>query len=193
MSRNPSPKAPPSPPVEPEIDFNMAFDDDDFRFRDYAVEDYVTLVVFWALIFVVFLQFFTRYVLGDSTTWTEEIARYLLILVGFIGSVMAVRRGTHIMVEFFYHYMPGWLSRLLNVAVEIASIAFYTMLAWITFKLAGRTGGMMISVDVPKSVLYYAVCAAFVLMAVRGLQRLVSRVLAERRQVSRRPAPSDSH
>ncbi|OUE44446.1 C4-dicarboxylate ABC transporter permease [Billgrantia desiderata SP1] len=193
MSRNPSPKAPSSPPVEPEIDFNVAFDDDDFRFRDYAVEDYVTLVVFWALIFVVFLQFFTRYVLGDSTTWTEEIARYLLILVGFIGSVMAVRRGTHIMVEFFYHYMPGWLSRLLNVAVEIASIAFYTMLAWITFKLAGRTGGMMISVDVPKSVLYYAVCAAFVLMAVRGLQRLVSRVLAERRQVSRRPAPSDLH
>ncbi|MCC5881443.1 MAG: TRAP transporter small permease [Halomonas sp.] len=176
---------------EPEIDFHLAFDDDDFRFSDYAVEDYVTLVVFWALIFVVFLQFFTRYVLGDSTTWTEEIARYLLILVGFIGSVMAVRRGTHIMVEFFYHYMPGWLSWLLNVAVEAVSIAFYTMLAWITFKLGGRTGGMMISVDVPKSVLYYAVCAAFVLMALRGLQRLVGRILAERRQASCRPAPPD--
>ena len=193
MSRTPSSKTPSSPPVEPEIDFNMAFDDDDFRFRDYAVEDYVTLVVFWALIFVVFLQFFTRYVLGDSTTWTEEIARYLLILVGFIGSVMAVRRGTHIMVEFFYHYMPAWLARLLNYCVEVVSIAFYAMLAWITFNLAGRTGGMMISVDVPKSVLYYAVCAAFALMALRGLQRLANRVLAERHQAQRRPAPSEPH
>ncbi|MCE8018947.1 TRAP transporter small permease [Halomonas sp. MCCC 1A11036] len=183
---------PSSSSTEPEIDFNMAFDDDDFRFRDYAVEDYVTLVVFWSLIFVVFLQFFTRYVLGDSTTWTEEIARYLLILVGFIGSAMAVRRGTHIMVEFFYHYMPAWLARLLNDCVEVVSIAFYAMLAWVTFNLAGRTGGMMISVDVPKSVLYYAVCAAFVLMAVRGVQRLVSRRLAERRQVQRRPVSSDS-
>lgn len=170
--------------VEHEIDFHAAFDDDDFRFRDYALEDYVTLVVFWALIFVVFLQFFTRYVLGDSTTWTEEIARYLLILVGFIGSVMAVRKGSHIMVEFFYHYMPGWFSRLLGYAVEGVSVLFYAMLAWITFKLSGRTGGMMISVDIPKSVLYYAVAAAFALMAFRGTQRLVRRWQAERRRTA---------
>lgn len=191
MSRIPSSQTPLSEPTGPEIDFTAAFDDDDVRFSDYAVEDYVTLVVFWSLIFVVFLQFFTRYVLGDSTTWTEEIARYLLILVGFIGSVMAVRRGTHIMVEFFYHYMPAWLARLLNLCVEVASITFYSMLAWITFKLSGRTGGMMVSVDVPKSVLYYVVCAAFVLMALRGLQRLVSRILAERRQDQ--PASYDPH
>ena len=179
MSRTSLPRPPFAEPAEPEIDFNAAFDDD-FRFGDYAIEDYVTLVAFWALIFVVFLQFFTRYVLGDSTTWTEEIARYLLILVGFIGSVMAVRKGTHIMVEFFYHYMPAWLARLLGYSVDSASVLFYAMLAWITFKLSGRTGGMMVSVDVPKSVLYYAVCAAFVMMALRGLQRLVLRILAER-------------
>lgn len=157
----------------PVIDFEAAFEDDDaFRFDDHAVEDYVTLVVFWALIFVVFLQFFTRYVLGDSTTWTEEIARYLLILVGFIGSIMAVRKGSHIMVEFFYHYMPPWLARALTRLVDLTCIAFYLALAWVTYQLAGRTGGMMISVDVPKSVLYYAVSAAFVMMALRGIQRL---------------------
>ena len=164
----------------PVIDFESAFEgDDSFRFADHAAEDYVSLVVFWALIFVVFLQFFTRYVLGDSTTWTEEIARYLLILVGFIGSVMAVRKGSHIMVEFFYHYMPPWLVRTLNILVDLTCVLFYTMLAWITFQLAGRTGGMMISVDVPKSVLYYAVCAAFVMMALRGIQRMVKHYLSE--------------
>ncbi len=164
----------------PVIDFESAFEgDDSFRFADHAAEDYISLVVFWALIFVVFLQFFTRYVLGDSTTWTEEIARYLLILVGFIGSVMAVRKGSHIMVEFFYHYMPPWLVRTLNILVDLTCVLFYTMLAWITFQLAGRTGGMMISVDVPKSVLYYAVCAAFVMMALRGIQRMVKHYLSE--------------
>ncbi|EWH00740.1 TRAP transporter small permease [Halomonas sp. BC04] len=164
----------------PVIDFESAFEGDDtFRFADHAAEDYISLLVFWALIFVVFLQFFTRYVLGDSTTWTEEIARYLLILVGFIGSVMAVRKGSHIMVEFFYHYMPPWLVRTLNILVDLTCVLFYTMLAWITYQLAGRTGGMMISVDVPKSVLYYAVCAAFVMMALRGIQRMVKHYLSE--------------
>lgn len=168
----------------PVIDFEAAFEDDDsFYFSDHAIEDYITLVIFWALIFVVFLQFFTRYVLGDSTTWTEEIARYLLILVGFIGSVMAVRKGSHIMVEFFYHYMPPWLVRILNLAVDLTCVAFYTMLAWVTYQLAGRTGGMMVSVDVPKSVLYYAVCIAFVLMAMRGMQRMVKHYLSAPRRL----------
>ena len=62
------------------------------------------LAVFWALAVVVFLQFFTRYVLNSSLGWTEEIARYLLIVVTFLGSAMAVRKRSHIAVEFCYRY-----------------------------------------------------------------------------------------
>ena len=42
-------------------------------------EDWIAFVLFWALAFIVFLQFFTRYVLNDSLAWTEEIARYGLM------------------------------------------------------------------------------------------------------------------
>jgi len=34
---------------------------------------------------LVFLQFFTRYVLNDSFAWTEELAVYCLMPVVFIG------------------------------------------------------------------------------------------------------------
>ncbi|MGL5116369.1 MAG: TRAP transporter small permease, partial [Beijerinckiaceae bacterium] len=60
--------------------------------------DAIVFGFFWALFAVVFLQFFTRYVLNNALGWTEEIARYLLIGVCFTGSVMAVRKGTHITV-----------------------------------------------------------------------------------------------
>lgn len=158
------------------INFEEAFEEEEFHFRDYAPEDYFTLLIFWSLIFVVFLQFFTRYVMGDSTTWTEEIARYLLILLGFVGSVMAVRKGSHIVVEFFYHYMPLNFARLLSYSVDLVNIGFYSALAWITYKLSGRTLGMMVSIDVPKRIVYYAVCAAFVLMALRELQRFIRKI-----------------
>jgi TRAP-type C4-dicarboxylate transport system permease small subunit len=42
-------------------------------------EDWLAFAIFWALAAIVFLQFFTRYVLNDSVAWTEEIARYGLI------------------------------------------------------------------------------------------------------------------
>ncbi len=53
----------------------------------YAWEDWFTFVVFWLLALDVFYQFFTRYVLQDSAAWTEEIARYLLIVIVFVGAV----------------------------------------------------------------------------------------------------------
>lgn len=162
-----------SPPVvDPLVDFESAFDDAPFRLSDYRLEDFVTFTLFWALILVVFAQFFSRYVMGSSIGWTEEIARYLLIGVGFMGSVMAARNGSHIMVEFFYHYMPGWQARLLERMVNAISLVFYIAMAWITYQLASRTNSLMVSVDLPKSIIYFTVCAAFVLMAIRTVQRL---------------------
>jgi TRAP-type C4-dicarboxylate transport system permease small subunit len=40
--------------------------------------------------------------MNDSAAWTEEIARYLLICVVFIGMAAAVRTNTNIHVDFFY-------------------------------------------------------------------------------------------
>src|SRR6266853_5845385 len=66
--------------------------DEAVRLSVYAWEDWGTLAVFWILAVVVFYQVFTRYVLNDAAGWTEEIARYLLIAVTFLGGAMAVRR-----------------------------------------------------------------------------------------------------
>lgn len=159
------------PAVDPMVDFEAAFDDAPFRFSDYRLEDFVTLTLFWSLIMVVFAQFFSRYVLGSSIGWTEEVARYLLIGVGFLGSVMAARNGSHIMVEFFYHYMPKWQARLLECLVEALSLVFYIAIAWVAYQLASRTNSLMVSIDLPKSIIYFTVCTAFVLMAIRTIQR----------------------
>ncbi|HSP58289.1 MAG TPA: TRAP transporter small permease [Halomonas sp.] len=145
-------------------------EDDTFEWRDYGIEDYATLAVFWLLALDVFLQFFSRYVLGDSIAWTEEMARYLLVIVGFMGGSMAVRTGTHISVEFFYRYMPGWMARSLVTLVDLVSIAFFAIGAWVTWKLADRTTALMVSVDIPKSYLYYLVMVGFFLMLGRAIQ-----------------------
>src|ERR1700751_4601905 len=88
-------------------------------------EDWIAFVIFWSLAFIVFLQFFTRYVLNDSLSWTEEIARYGLMWVVFIGVAMVTRRNTHIAVELLSNVMkPGPLRASLLAFVDFVKLAF---------------------------------------------------------------------
>lgn len=137
----------------------------------YRFEDWFTFVVFWVLAFVVFYQFFTRYVIQDSAAWTEEIARYLLIVVTFVGASMAVRRNTHIHVEFLYRYLPAAAGRVLSTLVDVARIALLAYATWLAVDLVPRMHNLQMTVvDFPMSYVYAIVAAGFTLMTVRSVQ-----------------------
>jgi TRAP-type C4-dicarboxylate transport system permease small subunit len=132
---------------------------------DIKLVDVPGLLALWCLAVIVFLQFFTRYVLNDSLAWTEEIARYVLILVAFFGAVTVTRRGTHIFLEFFYRYVPALAGKWLAVAMELLSCLFYGYMSWIAVELALKTKTKMASAEIPKSLLYWGVAAGLAVMA----------------------------
>lgn len=140
---------------------------------DVQWDDAPAFILFWALAAVVFTQFFTRYVLNDSLGWTEEIARYLLIGVTFIGGMMVVRKGSNIAIEVFYLFVPRDLRRVVSTFVDVTLIGVYGWFTWLCAKLAMRTLSMMVSLDLPKSVIYWAVAAGFAGMTIYQLRRTV--------------------
>ena len=88
-------------------------------------ENWIAFVLFWALAFIVFLQFFTRYVLNDSLAWTEEIARYGLMWLAFIGGAVVTRKKTHIAVELLGNLMkPSLLRTALFAMVDFVTLGF---------------------------------------------------------------------
>lgn len=149
-------------------------EEDAISVADVQWDDYPAFILFWVLALVVFIQFFTRYVLNSSLGWTEEIARYLLIGVAFVGSVMAARKGTHIAIEIFYLYMPRPMRRVLSTTVDVLLIGVYGWFAWLASLLAIRTNSMMVSIDLPKSIIYWTVTAGLAGMAVYQAVRTVS-------------------
>ena len=119
---------------------------------------------------VIFLQFFTRYALNDSASWTEEIARYLLICVTFIGAAIGVRKNNHIQVDFLYRILPAPLMRVMSVLVDIARISFLGYATWLTFQLLMRIGGQQMSVvNLPIGLVYSVVLVGFALMTWRSI------------------------
>lgn len=142
----------------------------------FNMADIPVMVIFWVLVIIVFLQFFTRYVLNDSLGWTEEIARYLLILLGFVGSVTVVRKGGHIFLEFFYRFIPSKWTKALVVFSQIASTGFYAYCAYLSSQVAIRMHQTLVSIPLPKSVMYWIVCACFILMTLHSLIWLFKRI-----------------
>jgi TRAP-type C4-dicarboxylate transport system permease small subunit len=136
-------------------------------------EDWLAFGVFWALAAIVFLQFFTRYVLNDSVAWTEEIARYGLIWVTFIGAVMVTRRNSHIAVALLPNLLPAWAGRALLALVDLAMLAFFGLLAYFSVLIIGRMQVQrMTVVDLPMSWVYAAVVVGCCLMLVRQSMRV---------------------
>ena len=132
-------------------------------------DDGLVLVVFWVLAFVVFLQFFTRYVLNDSLGWTEEIARFLLVTVTFLGVVMAVRRESQIAVELAFRWLSRPARKVLQYFIDLVSIGFYGVMGYLCSQVAARTQQKMVSIDFPKSSIYWFICACFAAMTLYAL------------------------
>src|SRR5262245_26439328 len=145
--------------------------DEEVRLSIYGREDWIVLAVFWALAFVVFYQVFTRYVLNDAAGWTEEFSRYLLVAMTFLGGAMAVRRGTHIQVDFLYRFVPPAARLALAFLVDAVRIAFFAYAVWLTWLLMQRIGSQrMAIVELPIGLVFGAMLAGFVLMFGRSLQ-----------------------
>ncbi|MFM8623699.1 MAG: TRAP transporter small permease [Betaproteobacteria bacterium] len=144
--------------------------DDEVDLSGTPVEGWVALLFFWALGLTVFYQFFTRYVLNDSASWTEEIARYLLIATVFTGAAIGVAKNNHIQVDFFYRFMPAALSRAMALFVDAVRIAFFGTATVLTFQMMQKLGSYkMTIIDLPMNIVYGVVMAGFAAMFLRAI------------------------
>ena len=135
---------------------------------DIAPEDWITFLLFWGLAGVVFLQFFTRYILNNSLTWTEEIAQYLLMVITFTGSAMAARRGTHITVEFVLNKLPQGARRAAHAVFAVVTTVFFAISTWLCWQVSEAMQFQpMIAVEYPLSVVYYGILLGLVLTTIR--------------------------
>lgn len=153
-------------------------EDGQFHIEDEAVdlgvyrwEDWIAFVLFWILAAIVFYQVFTRYVLENPAGWTEEIARYFLVAVVFVGAAMSVRRNNHIQVDYFYRLMPRAMGRVLSTGVDLFRCAFLGYATWLTWLLIQRIGSSrMAIVDLPMGWVFGAMLFGFAVMFWRSLE-----------------------
>ena len=76
------------------------------RFLDDNLEKMICTVTLALMSAIIVAQVFFRYVLNNSLSWSEELARYLFIWTIYIGISYGVKMDKHVAVDAVYSYMP---------------------------------------------------------------------------------------
>lgn len=72
----------------------------------------LTSVLFIIMVIIVFGQVIARYVLQNSLSWSEEIARYLLVWVVFLSAGYVLGQGCHIFLDVIFNVFPRPVQRV---------------------------------------------------------------------------------
>jgi TRAP-type C4-dicarboxylate transport system permease small subunit len=167
-----------APKEQPHVAHEVIGEDGSFHVTDEAVdlsvhgwEDWVSFALFWMMAAIVFYQVFTRYIMNDAAGWTEEISRYFLVAVVFIGASMSVRKNNHIQVDYFFRLMPRAMGRVMSTLVDLVRCLFLGYAAWLTWLLIQRIGRQQMAViDLPMGIVFSCMLFGFTLMFWRSLQ-----------------------
>ena len=141
----------------------------------------ITLLV---ISMVVFVNVVMRYGFAASTMWTEELTRYTIIFVTFVGSSLCVRENYHPRVEALVTRLPVNFRWIVTPAILILGIIFSVILVIYGSQLIGNaitTAQRTPTGLAPMYLPYIAIPVGGALMTLRYCQLTVS----ELRKISR--------
>lgn len=129
---------------------------------------HAVILIMGILVVDVLWQVFTRFVLRDPSSYTEELARFLLIWVGLLGAAYVAGQRRHLAVDL----LPGILTGVRRLALErlIQTIALVfalvlvvggSRLVWVTLVLGQSSAALR----VPLGYVYMVVPLCGLLMA----------------------------
>ncbi len=110
----------------------------------------MTIDVIWGV--------FTRYVVGAQASWSEELARFLLIWIGVLGAAYAAGQHLHLSIDILPASLEGKPKKRLENVISLVIILFVitaliiggSRLVYITYKLGQASAALQL----PLSVVY---------------------------------------
>ena len=139
------------------------------------IEEYILLVLFPLMVIVVFVATCVRYLTVMSLPWAEEVARYSMVWIAYIGASLGIKRNAHLGVEAVLLLLPQGTRKYFDYLRYLIIILFYVLIAYYTFQIIQSqisTEQVSPSLRIPMWFAYGAVPVGAVLMAWRCIQMI---------------------
>lgn len=130
----------------------------------------VTAALLAVMTVVVGVQIAGRFVFAYSIFWSDELARFLLIWISFLGMSVGIRRGAHPGIDSLARALPLRFSRITLILALLLSLLFFAVMVVYGGALVLRTWPQRsVSLGVSMSIPYLAVPLSGLLMFLHAL------------------------
>lgn len=89
----------------------------------------------WALVIVCFLQVVMRYVFNHALSWPEEVMRYFLICLVFIGISSVMKIDGHLKVKIITSFLSKKAIFIIDTITSIIVIIFFIYTIWLGIEM----------------------------------------------------------
>lgn len=128
--------------------------------------------------FVTFAQAVYRYVFGGSFVWSEELTILGMVWVTFLGSTVAIVRGSHTRIDFLINLLPAKGKRIMEAIDYICMAVFCGVLSYVSFDLVSVNANVLTNgLGIPRAVMYSALTVGTVLMVLTLVIMAVCKIM----------------
>ena len=89
-----------------------------------SVLEKTLVVIMSAIVINVLWQVFSHYILTNPGSFTDELARYLMIWVGVLGAAYVAGKGNHVAITYFSEKMSPSNLKKTQVFINLTILAF---------------------------------------------------------------------
>lgn len=108
-----------------------------------------------------------RYLLANSLPWADEVARYTMIWLTFLGSGLALREGAHVAISNAQEALPGPAAYALRAIILLILFSFFIFMIWVGIEYMQRMAiQRSAALRLPMKWVYAAMPAGFALMTI---------------------------
>ena len=99
------------------------------KWLDKYFEEILMAVLLTAIVLVMFVQIFLRYVVGHALSFPEEVCRYMFIWMSFLGISYSVRCRNSLQIDILETLVPK-IKPILNLIANIVFLGFCGVMIW---------------------------------------------------------------
>lgn len=132
------------------------------------------------MVIIVFSNVIARYFLNSSLAWSEELSRFMLIWLAFLGSILAYIKNEHLGLDLLV-FLPTRVAMVVRIVANVLALVALAVLFWGGWQITALTmesGWTSPALSIPYGLVYLVVPFSGIMLLLQGGLKLTGLVRA---------------